>query len=85
VVVVGFVGCAGSAARLADRILDAPVFSPGGSARTLAGGVRYHRDGERRMVFLHLAPPPLQAGEGSTGGADLRELLFMFSVSWLLL
>jgi protein SMG8 len=82
VVVVGFVGCAGSAARLADRILDAPVFSPGGSARTLAGGVRYHRDGERRMVFLHLAPPPLEAGEGST---DLRELLFMFSVSWLLL
>ncbi|KAK1620947.1 hypothetical protein QYE76_026464 [Lolium multiflorum] len=82
VVVVGFVGCAGSAARLADRILDAPVFSPGGSARTLAGGVRYHRDGERRMVFLHLAPPPppLETGQGSSGGGDLRELLFMFSV-----
>jgi protein SMG8 len=83
VVVVGFVGCAGSAARLADRILDAPVFSPGGSARTLAGAVRYHRDGERRMVFLHLAPPPppLEAGQGSSGGGDLPELLFMFSVS----
>ena len=81
VVVVGFVGRAGSAARLADRILDAPVFSPGGSARTLAGGVRYHRDGERKMVFLHLAhpPPPLEAGDGTSG--DLRELLFMFSVS----
>ena len=81
VVVVGFVGRAGSAARLADRILDAPVFSPGGSARTLAGGVRYHRDGERKMVFLHLAPPPppLEAGDGS--GGDLREMLFMFLVS----
>uniref|UniRef100_A0ACD5ZDS1 Uncharacterized protein n=1 Tax=Avena sativa TaxID=4498 RepID=A0ACD5ZDS1_AVESA len=82
VVVVGFVGHAGSAARLADRILDAPVFSPGGSARTLAGGVRYHRDGERRMVFLHLAPPPppTEAGDSTSGGGDLRELLFMFSV-----
>ncbi|CAM0943272.1 unnamed protein product [Alopecurus aequalis] len=84
VVVVGFVGRAESAARLADRILDAHVFSPGGSARTLAGGVRYHRDGERRMVFLHLAPPPptppLEAGDSTSGGGDLRELLFMFSV-----
>ncbi|XP_037454694.1 uncharacterized protein LOC119325043 [Triticum dicoccoides] len=85
VVVVGFVGVAGgAAARLADRILDAPVFSPGGSARTLAGGVRYHRDADRRMVFLHLAspppppPPPREPGGGSTGG--LPEMLFMFSV-----
>lgn len=77
--VVGFVGGAGSAARLADRILDAAVFSPGGSARNLAGSVRYHRDGERKMVFLHLAAPPLEAG-GSSSGNDLRELLFMFSV-----
>ncbi|CAD6248912.1 unnamed protein product [Miscanthus lutarioriparius] len=57
VVAVGFVGGAGSA-RLADRILDAHVFSPGGSAGTLAGSVRYHRDAGRRMVFLHLTPPP---------------------------
>jgi protein SMG8 len=53
------------------------VFSPGGSARTLAGGVRYHRDGEKRVVFLHLAPSPPTPLEGA---GDLRELLFMFSV-----
>ncbi|XP_062221455.1 uncharacterized protein LOC133920875 [Phragmites australis] len=80
VVTVGFVGGAGSA-RLADRILDAHVFSPGGSARILAGSVRYHRDREKRMVFLHLTPPltPLEAEGGSVGG-DLPEMLFMFSV-----
>uniref|UniRef100_A0A0E0NN22 Nonsense-mediated mRNA decay factor SMG8 n=1 Tax=Oryza rufipogon TaxID=4529 RepID=A0A0E0NN22_ORYRU len=76
VVAVGFVG-GGGTARLADRILDAHVFSPGGSARTLAGGVRYHRDGEKRVVFLHLAPSPPTPLEGA---GDLRELLFMFSV-----
>ncbi|WVZ73090.1 hypothetical protein U9M48_021438 [Paspalum notatum var. saurae] len=78
VVAVGFVGGAGSA-RLADRILDAHVFSPGGSAGSLAGSVRYHQDGDKRMVFLHLAPPPspLEAGGRS---ADLAEMLFMFSV-----
>lgn len=54
------------------------MFSPGGSARTLAGGVRYHRDGEKRVVFLHLAPSPPTPLEGA---GDLRELLFMFSVS----
>uniref|UniRef100_A0A0D3FC97 Nonsense-mediated mRNA decay factor SMG8 n=1 Tax=Oryza barthii TaxID=65489 RepID=A0A0D3FC97_9ORYZ len=76
VVAVGFVGGGGTAC-LADRILDAHVFSPGGSARTLAGGVRYHRDGEKRVVFLHLAPSPPTPLEGA---GDLRELLFMFSV-----
>ncbi|KAL6911287.1 hypothetical protein ACP4OV_000092 [Aristida adscensionis] len=81
VVAVGFVGGAGSA-RIADRILDAHVFSPGGSARTIAGGVRYHRDGERRMVFLHLPPPPspLEPGGGSGCDGELPEMLFMFSV-----
>jgi len=78
VVAVGFVGGAGSA-RLADRILDAHVFSPGGSAGTLAGSVRYHRDAGRRMVFLHLAP--LQTAVGGCGDGDLPEMLFMFSVS----
>ncbi|OQU85989.1 hypothetical protein SORBI_3004G351600 [Sorghum bicolor] len=77
VVAVGFVGGAGSA-RLADRILDAHVFSPGGSAGTLAGSVRYHRDAGRRMVFLHLAP--LQTAVGGCGDGDLPEMLFMFSV-----
>uniref|UniRef100_A0A0D9VMW0 Nonsense-mediated mRNA decay factor SMG8 n=1 Tax=Leersia perrieri TaxID=77586 RepID=A0A0D9VMW0_9ORYZ len=77
VVAVGFFG-GGGTARLADRILDAHVFSPGGSGRTLAGGVRYHRDGERRMVFLHLAPSPATATLDAPG--DLRGLLFMFSV-----
>ncbi|KAG8072976.1 hypothetical protein GUJ93_ZPchr0006g43994 [Zizania palustris] len=81
VVAVGFVG-GGGTARLADRILDAHVFSPGGSARTLAGGVRYHRDGEKRMVFLHLAPTPPTPLEAS---GDLRELLFMFSVCHIII
>ncbi|XP_006648151.1 uncharacterized protein LOC102705408 [Oryza brachyantha] len=76
VVAVGFVG-GGWTARLADRILDGHVFSPGGSAVALSGGVRYHRDGEKRMVFLHLAPSPPTPLEGA---GDLRELLFMFSV-----
>jgi hypothetical protein len=78
VVAVGFVGAAGSA-RIADRILDAHVFSPGGSARGLAGGVRYHRDGDGRMVFLHLTP--LDDAEGDPGPAELPHMLFMFSVS----
>ena len=77
VVAVGFVGGSG-AARLADRILDAHVFPPGGSARSLAGSVRYHRDGDKRMVFLHLTP--MEAG-GIGGGGDMPEMLFMFSVS----
>ena len=77
VVAVGFVGGSG-AARLADRILDAHVFSPGGSAGGLAGSVRYHRDGNKRMVFLHLTP--MEAG-GIGGGGDMPEMLFMFSVS----
>ena len=82
VVAVGFVGGAGSA-RLADRILDAHVFSPGGSAGSLAGSVRYHRDAVRRMVFLHLTPPPapLEAVAGGCRDGDLPEMLFMFSVS----
>ncbi|KAF8779494.1 hypothetical protein HU200_002541 [Digitaria exilis] len=80
VVAVGFVGAAG-AARLADRILDAHVFSPGGSAGSLAGSVRYHRDADRRMVFLHLTPPPAPMEAGGTGGPELPEMLFMFSVS----
>jgi protein SMG8 len=63
-------------ARIADRILDAHVFSPGGSAMRLAGGVRYHRDGDRRMVFLHLTPPD----EAERGG-ELPEMLFMSSLS----
>ncbi|TVU27637.1 hypothetical protein EJB05_19132, partial [Eragrostis curvula] len=85
VVVVGFVGAAGSA-RIADRILDAHLFSPGGSARTLAGSVRYHRDGDRKMVFLHLTPPPtpLETGGGS-GGGELPEMLFMFSVCHIII
>nr|CAB3448394.1 unnamed protein product [Digitaria exilis] len=78
VVAVGFVGAAG-AARLADRILDAHVFSPGGSAGSLAGSVRYHRDADRRMVFLHLTPPPAPMEAGGTGGPELPEMLFMFS------
>jgi len=77
VVAVGFVGGAGTA-RLADQILDAHVFSPGGSAGGLAGSVRYHRDGDKRMVFLHLTP--MEAG-GIGGGGDMPEMLFMFSVS----
>jgi hypothetical protein len=42
--------CGTGSARIADRILDAHVFSPGGSARTLAGGVSYHRVGNKRLV-----------------------------------
>ena len=81
VVAVGFVGGAGTA-RLADQILDAHVFSPGGSAGGLAGSVRYHCDGDNRMVFLHLTPPPtpMEAG-GIGGGGEMPEMLFMFSVS----
>jgi protein SMG8 len=75
VVAVGFVGGAESA-RIADRILDAHVFSPGGSATSLNGGVRYHRDGDKRMVLLHLTPP-----DEAEGGGELPEMLFMFSVS----
>jgi protein SMG8 len=48
--------CGAGSARIADRILDAHAFSLGGSVRTLAGGVRYHRDGNKRLVFLHLTP-----------------------------
>ncbi|GJM87412.1 hypothetical protein PR202_ga03362 [Eleusine coracana subsp. coracana] len=85
VVAVGFVGGDGSA-RIADRILDAHVFSPGGSARTLAGSVRYHRDGDKRMVFLHLAPPPTPLETGGAGGGDeLPQMLFMFSVCHILI
>ncbi|CAN6279551.1 unnamed protein product [Urochloa humidicola] len=85
VVAVGFVGGAGTA-RLADRILDAHVFSPGGSARSLAGGVRYHRDGDKRMVFLHLTPPPKPMETGGTGGGqELPEMLFMFSVCHIII
>jgi protein SMG8 len=83
VVAVGFVGAAGTA-RLADRILDAHVFSPGGSAGSLAGRVRYHRDAGKRMVFLHLTPPPpapLEAVAGCCDDGELPEMLFMFSVS----
>jgi protein SMG8 len=81
VVAVGFVGAAGTA-RLADRILDAHVFSPGGSAGSLAGSVRYHRDGDGRMVFLHLARPPTPMETGGAGaGGELKEMLFIFSVS----
>ncbi|KAL6635134.1 hypothetical protein ACP70R_027805 [Stipagrostis hirtigluma subsp. patula] len=81
VVAVGFVGGAGSA-RLADRILDAHVFSPGGSAKSIAGSVRYHRDAEKRMVFLHLTPLPTLQEAGGCSGCDgeLPEMLFMFSV-----
>ncbi|KAG2662674.1 uncharacterized protein LOC120650425 isoform X2 [Panicum virgatum] len=85
VVAVGFVGGSG-AARLADRILDAHVFSPGGSARSLAGSVRYHCDGDNRMVFLHLTPPPtpMEAG-GIGGGGEMPEMLFMFSVCHIII
>ncbi|CAO2046964.1 unnamed protein product [Urochloa humidicola] len=85
IVAVGFVGGAGTA-RLADRILDAHVFSPGGSARSLAGGVRYHRDGDKRMVFLHLTPPPTPMETGGIGGGqELPEMLFMFSVCHIII
>uniref|UniRef100_J3N1R3 Nonsense-mediated mRNA decay factor SMG8 n=1 Tax=Oryza brachyantha TaxID=4533 RepID=J3N1R3_ORYBR len=58
-------------------ILDGHVFSPGGSAVALSGGIRYHRDREKRMVFLHLTTSPPTHLEGP---GDLRELLLMFSV-----
>ncbi|OEL29060.1 hypothetical protein BAE44_0009921 [Dichanthelium oligosanthes] len=84
VVAVGFVGAAGTA-RLADRILDAHVFSPGGSAGTLAGGsLRYYRDADKRMVFLHLTPPPTPMEAGG-GGGDLPEMLFIFSVCHIII